>query len=104
MARLPAAWRSGRPAAVSTPIVAEFDVKDQRIVAERIVQSAAGTAALNAVQIAERLVISEATAIRHVANIYAKLGVHRRGEAVRIAMERGLIETTPSGRSATPST
>ena len=50
-------------------------------------------------QIAERLVISEATAVRHLANIYTKLGVHRRTEAVRVGTERGLIERAPSGQS-----
>jgi DNA-binding NarL/FixJ family response regulator len=46
--------------------------------------------------IAERLMISEATAVRHVANIYAKLGVHSRVEAARAAAERGLLDP-PSG-------
>jgi DNA-binding NarL/FixJ family response regulator len=41
-------------------------------------------------QIAGRLVISEGTAIRHVANVFGKLGVHSRAEAARIAAERGL--------------
>ena len=45
--------------------------------------------------IAERLVISESTAIRHVANIYGKLGANNRAAAVRIATERGLM----SGRA-----
>ncbi len=40
--------------------------------------------------IAARLVISEATAARHVANIFAKLGVHSRAAAARVAAERGL--------------
>ncbi len=39
----------GLPGAVRPPIVAEFEERDQRIIAERVVQSAAGTAALNAV-------------------------------------------------------
>ncbi len=43
--------------------------------------------------IAERLVISESTAIRHVANIYRKLGASNRAAAVRIATERGIIAT-----------
>ena len=41
--------------------------------------------------ICERLVISESTAIRHVANIYGKLGANNRAAAVRIATERGLM-------------
>ena len=41
-------------------------------------------------RIAQRLVISESTAIRHVANI-GKLGANNRAAAVRIATYRGLI-------------
>src|SRR5262249_17557038 len=41
--------------------------------------------------IADRLVISEKTAIRHVSNIFVKLGVHTRAEATRVALEGGLI-------------
>jgi DNA-binding CsgD family transcriptional regulator len=40
--------------------------------------------------IGERLVISEKTAGRHVSNIFAKLGVHNRAQAARIAAERGV--------------
>ncbi|HET8540640.1 MAG TPA: CAP domain-containing protein [Anaeromyxobacter sp.] len=38
----------GLPEPVGTPIVAEFDIPDDREIAQRIVKSAAGTAALNA--------------------------------------------------------
>lgn len=41
-------------------------------------------------QIAERLVISQGTVIRHVANIFAKLGVNNRTAAARAAVELGL--------------
>jgi DNA-binding NarL/FixJ family response regulator len=51
--------------------------------------------------IAERLVISEKTAGRHVANAYAKLGVHTRVEATRAAIERGLLETPDGPSTAT---
>jgi DNA-binding CsgD family transcriptional regulator len=40
--------------------------------------------------IGERLFISEKTAVRHVSNIFAKLGVHTRAEAARAAAEHGL--------------
>jgi len=42
--------------------------------------------------IAARLVISEATVARHVANLFAKLAVHSRAQAARVAAERGLLE------------
>jgi len=48
-------------------------------------------------QVAARLVISRKTAARHVANIFAKLGVHSRAEATRIAVERGLLDPDRPG-------
>jgi DNA-binding CsgD family transcriptional regulator len=42
-------------------------------------------------QIAETLVLSQNTVIRHVANIFAKLDVKSRAAAVAIAAERGLV-------------
>ena len=42
-------------------------------------------------EIAERLVISPPTAARHVANIFLKLGVGSRAEAVRVALENDLL-------------
>jgi LuxR family transcriptional regulator, maltose regulon positive regulatory protein len=42
-------------------------------------------------QIAERLVVSEHTVHRHVANIYARLGVSSRAAAVALAAERDLL-------------
>jgi DNA-binding CsgD family transcriptional regulator len=43
-------------------------------------------------EIAERLVISEPTAARHVANIFAKLGARTRAQAVGLAAEQGLLD------------
>ncbi len=45
--------------------------------------------------IAGALVISEATVVRHVANIYAKLQVHSRAQATRVAFEQGLLGVSP---------
>ena len=42
--------------------------------------------------IGERLDISEKTAVRHVSNIFEKLGVHTRAEAARLAAEGGLTK------------
>lgn len=50
-------------------------------------------------QIAERLVISEGTAIRHVSNIFGKLGVNNRAAATRAAIENGLAGD-PAARGA----
>jgi ATP/maltotriose-dependent transcriptional regulator MalT len=48
-------------------------------------------------QIAERLVISEGTAIRHVSNIFGKLGVTNRSAATRAALEHGLVSEGSEG-------
>jgi ATP/maltotriose-dependent transcriptional regulator MalT len=42
-------------------------------------------------EIAARLILSEHTVHRHVANIYARLGVSSRAAAVAVAAERGLL-------------
>ena len=54
-------------------------------------------------QVAARLVISEGTAIRHVSNIFGKLGVSNRAAATRAALDDGLLAgdaakgSSPSG-------
>ena len=48
-------------------------------------------------QIAERLVISEHTAVRHVANVFRKLGARNRSMAVRAALDRGLVPPATAG-------
>jgi len=45
-------------------------------------------------QIAERLVIVEGTADRHVSNILSKLGFHSRAQLAVWAVERGLLSGT----------
>jgi LuxR family transcriptional regulator, maltose regulon positive regulatory protein len=47
--------------------------------------------AISLQEIANRLFISYATAKRHTVNIYSKLGVHSRWEAVSFARENGII-------------
>jgi NarL family two-component system response regulator LiaR len=53
---------------------------------------------LNNPEIAERLSISRSTVKTHVSNILKKLGVTSRVEAVRLAIERKLVEYPPSDR------
>jgi len=43
-------------------------------------------------EIADRLVISIATVKRHISNIYAKLGVHRRTQAIARTQELDLLK------------
>jgi DNA-binding CsgD family transcriptional regulator len=53
-------------------------------------------------EIAEELVLSVYTVVRHVFNIYGKIGVRRRSEATAFALRNGLVTETldqqPSGR------
>ena len=48
-------------------------------------------------EIAERLFVVPRTVEYHLANIYAKLGVSNRTEAVREALDRGLVSQAPRG-------
>lgn len=48
---------------------------------------------LNNAQIALKLIVSQSTVKYHIANIFSKLGVENRVEAVRMAIERRLIRT-----------
>jgi DNA-binding NarL/FixJ family response regulator len=43
-------------------------------------------------QIASRLKISEKTVRNHVSNMYEKLGIYDRSQAVRYAVKKGLVE------------
>ena len=51
-------------------------------------------------QIAISLYLSEATVKRHLANIYPRIGVSSRGEAVRMALSKGWI--TPRDMTEVP--
>jgi DNA-binding CsgD family transcriptional regulator len=43
-------------------------------------------------EIAAALVLSSHTVERHIANVYAKIGAHRRADAVAYALQHGLVE------------
>jgi len=48
-------------------------------------------------QIGERLFISSKTVSVHISNVFGKLGVSGRAEAVSVAHQRGLLEAEPAG-------
>jgi DNA-binding CsgD family transcriptional regulator len=56
---------------------------------------------LTAPEIARQLFLSVHTVTTHIRHIYAKLGVHRRHEAVDRARARGLLAPIPGSRRAT---
>jgi LuxR family maltose regulon positive regulatory protein len=73
------------PAGNGEPIVTPLSRRELevlRLLAER----------LTVKEVAERLVISELTAKRHTANIYQKLGVNRRRDALAAAQAAGLLD------------
>jgi DNA-binding NarL/FixJ family response regulator len=80
---------SAQEAALSPP---PDDAGETRLTARELEVVRLITAGLSNRGIAERLVISEKTAGRHVSNIFCKLGVHNRAQATRVALERGIAE------------
>ena len=52
-------------------------------------------------EVAEELVLSIRTVERHVANIYAKLGVSSRRLATAYARQHGMLETRPKSWTQT---
>ena len=53
-------------------------------------------------QVAERLVLSEHTVHRHVANLLAKLGLPSRAAAAALAARHGALKMARSGEAAAP--
>lgn len=77
--------------AIDQEALAEFTFHDSELTArEKEVLQLIGEGLTNS-QIAEELVISPHTAIRHRANLMAKLNVHNRIELVKAANSRGLM-------------
>jgi LuxR family maltose regulon positive regulatory protein len=69
------------PAQVLVDPLSERELEILRLIADGLLNK----------EIAQRLIISQATVKRHVANIYGKLGVHHRTEAVARARELNLL-------------
>jgi DNA-binding CsgD family transcriptional regulator len=55
-------------------------------------------------QLAAALGVSENTVKYHLRNVLAKLGVHRRAEAIAFALRTGLVQMEPLARAAAPAT
>jgi DNA-binding CsgD family transcriptional regulator len=75
------AWLGGRGSARDRGTLTPRELQVLSLVAE----------GLSNREIAERLIVSEHTVHRHVANIYTRLGVSSRAAAVAVAAERGLL-------------
>lgn len=73
---------SGRPAADATPVLSPRMLQILRLVADGLANK----------QLARLLGISEATVKTHLKELYAKLGVGSRAEAVAAGLRLGLIE------------
>jgi DNA-binding NarL/FixJ family response regulator len=76
--------RTDAPQAAETPSLAGLTARELEVF--RLVARAMSNA-----EIAESLVVSEATVKTHVAAILAKLGLHNRAQAVVVAYESGLL-------------
>ena len=55
---------------------------------------------LNNKEIADRLVISEKTVKNHIANIFSKLNVNDRTQAILYALRQGLVTVGPADSDA----
>ncbi len=76
--------------ALVRPARAESGLEDDLTPREREVLALMAQGLTNP-QIAERLVVSRATAKAHVSNVLSKLGAANRAEAVALAMQRKLV-------------
>lgn len=88
-------WLS--PAVASVLLESQEEIRaqgEERILSAREVDFLQYLAqGLNNPQIAERLSISEGTVKNHITNIYDKLGLHTRAEAVAWAWQNGVVDT-----------
>jgi LuxR family maltose regulon positive regulatory protein len=76
--------RAGAPAALAPPLVEPLTDREREVLHLVV-------AGLSNREIAEALTIALGTAKRHVSNVYAKLDVHSRVQAVAKARELGLV-------------
>jgi PAS domain S-box-containing protein len=83
--------RSPQPAGQSRSSLVDLTAKERQVLG--LVSQG-----LDDVEISEKLFLSRNTVRNHVQRIYAKIGVHRRSEAIVWARERGIVGTEPERR------
>ena len=82
---------SGLYEGAGTPGLSSEQAGDARLTEREVDVMRLVAAGLSVAQAAEHMVVSRETVKKHLANIYAKLGVHSKMQAVALLRERGVL-------------
>lgn len=82
---------SGLYEGAGTPGLSSEQASDARLTEREVDVMRLVAAGLSVAQAAEHMVVSRETVKKHLANIYAKLGVHSKMQAVALLRERGVL-------------